>query len=230
MEIHGANGSRDERGLTSWVVPYLAKTFAEVLQVGTGSYAGLPETARTWRADQAGAYQVEVTYEGTAGDDPKKDSRNEKEETFSARASYREEPIEGHPKIEELIKKYNGVRDGQTMKVTFPATLESKSGTNALAGEAGVSKETPNPLAGVEKYMALEVVWSRQYVRKEIPSSIFANIGKIVSSPPGGPPHIPKRPYWLTMPPTVTKRGNVVEITEEYTLLPEGAARDVYRL
>lgn len=226
MEIHGANGSRDERGLISHVVPYLAATFAEVFTVGADTYGGLPETARTWRADQCGAFIVEVTYEGQDPDNtPAKQSEKE---TFEARSSYREEPIEGHPKIEELIKKFNGTRDSATQKVNFPATMQG-TGTNALGADS-TQKETPNPMAGVEKFMTLEVVWTRQYIRKTIPASIFNNIGKIITQPPGGAPKIAKRKAWLIMPPTVKKRGNVVEISEEYTLLPEGSPKELYDL
>lgn len=192
--------------------------------MGLGGYGGLPETARTWRADMAGAYLVEVTFEGSDLDD----SKLKEKETFEARSSYREEPIEGHPKIEELIKKFNGTRDAATQKVTFPATMQG-TGTNALGAESS-QKDTPNPMAGVEKFMTLEVVWIRQYIRKTIPASIFNNIGKITANPPGGAPKIKNRTAWLIMPPQVKKRGNVVEISEEYTLLPEGSPKELYNL
>ena len=224
-EIHGSSGGRDERGLVSHEVPYLAASFEEVFKVGASSYFGLPETGRTWRADQAGAYIVYVTYEGT---DSESDAKLKEKETFEAKSSYREEPIEGHPKIEQLIKKFNGTRDATTQKVTFPATL-SGTGTNALGADSN-QKELPNPMAGVEKFMTLEVVWTRQYIRKTIPPSIFLNIGKIVTQPPGNAPKIPNRKAWLVMPPQVKKRGNVVDISEEYTLLPEGTPKELYDL
>jgi hypothetical protein len=225
MEIHGANGSKDERGLVSHEVPYLATKFEQVLTVGAGSYGGLPETGRTWRMDQAGCYVVYVTYEGQ---DPNTSTTAKEAETFEAKSSYREEPIEGHPQIEELIKKFNGTRDSQTQKVTFQAMMQG-TGTNALGADSN-QKEIPNPMAGVEKFMALEVVWTRQYIKKTIPASIFARIGRITSNPPGGAPKIPGRSAWLIMPPQVKKRGNVVEISEEYTLLPENTPKELYDL
>lgn len=225
MEIHGANGSRDERGLVSHVVPYLAASFTEIFTVGEDDYFGLPETTRTWKADQAGAYVVEVTYEGSN----EKDAALKEKGTFEARSGYREEPIEGHPKIEELIKKFNGSRDAATKAVTFHETLQPTSGANGLSGDMKAA-EIKNPMAGVEKFMSLDVVWVRQYIRNTTPPAAFENIGKIISSPPGDAPKIPNRESWLVMPPQVKKRGNVVEISEEYTLLPEGAPKAIYDL
>jgi hypothetical protein len=113
--------------------------------------------------------------------------------------------------------------------VTFPATLEGSGGTSALAGELQ-TQEKPNPMAGVEKYMSLDVTWSRNYIQKSLPSDIFNQVGKVITSPPGGAPKVKGRTAWLVNPPSVTKRGKVVEIEESWTLLPEGAPADVYNL
>lgn len=227
-EVYGSGGDQDERGLVSHKVPYIARSFSEIFRVGLGGYAGLPETARTWKHDAGGVYLVEVTYEGRQTTEVAKKELY----TFSCKSSFREEAIEGHPQIEELIKKFKGSRDAQTQKVTFPASLTG-AGTNGLSGEGGVA-DKPNPMAGVEKYMALEVVWSRKYVSDTIPKAIYARIGKITTSPPGygaaQPPKIPKRQAWLIMPPQVTQRGNVFDVEEEYTLLPEGTPKEVYDL
>lgn len=224
----GLSGSKDERGLVTFSVPYLAENEDELLSIGTGGYFGLAEVGRTWREDKAGTFVVDVTYEGRP-DEPSEEQKKQ-EITYEAKSSFREEPIEAHPKIEELIKKYNGQRDRGTQKVTFPPVLDGTTGTDGLAGEAGSEKETINPMAGVEKFMLMEIVWTVSYIRKEVPDSIFLRVGKITKNPPGDPPRIPKRRGWLVMPPSARKRGNVVEITEEFLLLPESTPFELYDL
>jgi hypothetical protein len=223
-EIHGTSGSKDERGLISLVVPFLASTFEEVLAAVKAPGQGLAESARTWSHDRGGKFVVEVTFEGQAGS-----SNPEAETTYECKSSFREEPIEAHPQIAELVKKFNGQTDTSTGRVTFPATLEGSAGTSGLGGAIdGATPETKNPMAGVEKYMALEIVWSKKYISRNKPS--FARVGRVISAPPGEPPAIPKRDAWLVLPPVFVKRGSVYEITEEWQLLPEGTPKEVYNL
>jgi hypothetical protein len=224
MEILGITGARDDRGLISVTVPYLATTLEAALRVGQSPLSTLTEQSRTWRAGPSGHFEVEITYEGGDGSP---DSKKAAEAVYSAQGSFREEPIEAHPKIKDLVEKYNGQEDAATGRVTFPAMLEGTGGVSALGGE---TVEKRNPMAGVEKFMALEIVWTKSYIQKEKPTSIFNRVGKTVQSPPGGAPSLPGRNAWLTMPPKMTKRGGVWEVEEQWTLLPEGAPTDVYDL
>lgn len=225
-EILGTSGGLDERKLTEVVIPYLADTLEDCL-LPVQPPLGLRETGRTWRHEEAGLYAVDITFEGTsrAGNTS---SPSDDEITYEARSTFREEPIEAHPQIQKLLKDFNGNLDTATGKITFPATLSGTSGTNALAGENGVAEEKPNPMAGVEKYMSLDIVWSKKYVSRSKPS--FAMVGRVISRPPGGAPSIPKRDAWLVMPPNYTRRGNVYDIQEEWQLLPEGTPKEVYNL
>lgn len=228
-EIHGTTGSKDERGLISVVVPYRANNFAEIFEY-VQPPTGLKEVARTFMAGPGATFRVEVTFEGRklVNSDGSATYAKPEEITYTCSSSFREEPIEAHPKIQDLIKKFNGQTDLSTGKVTFPATLEATSGENALANEEGGSKETRNPMAGVEKYMALEIVWEKKYISTKMPS-VFG-VGRVIANPPGNPPQIPKRDAWLVMPAQFTKRGTVYEITEQWQLLPEGTPKEVYNL
>jgi len=227
-EILGTSGGRDDRGLISLTIPYFARTLEEAITVGPSVILGtLEEQSRTFRAGPSGHFDVEVTYEG---DDGNPDSQKINEAVYSAQGSFREEPIEAHPKIKELMEKYNGVEDRATGRIHFDATLAGAAGVNALAAESGINKEERNPMAGVEKFMALEIVWTRSYIQKLMPATIFAKVGRVIKSPPGNPPKISGRNSWLIMPPKVTKRGRVFEIEEQWTLLPEGSPEAVYNL
>jgi hypothetical protein len=224
IQIHGTNGGRDERGLVSVVVPHLAESFEAIFGTVPEPMAGLKEVARTWTHDGGGAFRVEITFEGSVGGGG---VSSEDATTYSCQSGFREEPIEAHPQIQKLIKDFNGTLDLQTGKVTFEPTLTG-TGTNALAGDGGQADAPKNPMAGVEKYMALEVVWEKKYISNTKPR--MASVGRVISSPPGEPPTVPNRSAWLVMPPTFTKRGNVYEVTETWQLLPEGTPKEVYNL
>jgi hypothetical protein len=223
-QIHGTTGGWDERGLATVVVPYLATTFADVF-TRVPAPLGLEETGRTFTHDAGETFRVDITFEGGGGGG----GSNAEPPTYSCTSSFREEPIEAHPKIEELKRLYNGQTDPGTGKVTFPATLEGAAGSNGLAGEEGITApETRNPMAGVEKYMALDVVWEKKYISTKRPN--FNRVGRLTGNPPGLAPNIPNRRAWLVLPPNFVKRGTVYEITEQWQLLPEGTPEEVYNL
>jgi hypothetical protein len=224
-EIHGTTGGWDERGLVTVVVPHVASKFSDVFATVPPPIAGLAETGRTWTHDAGATFRVDVTFEG--GGPGGSGSRSEGP-TYSCNSSFREEPIEAHPQIEELKRLYNGQTDVSTGKVTFPATLEGAAGENGLAGEEGIAAETRNPMAGVEKYMALDVVWEKKYVSGKRPN--FKRVGRLTTNPPGSAPSIAGRSAWLILPPNFVKRGNVYEVTEQWQLLPEGTPVEVYNL
>jgi hypothetical protein len=221
-EIIGTNGGRDERGLVSIVVPFVARSLTEVFQDVPAPEPGLRETGRTFTHAPGGVFEVDVTFEGHGGKEPSDAP------TYSCKASFQEEALESHPQIEYLIKKFNGRMNPETMVVTFPATLKGSAGENALAGQDGIPGETKNPMAGVKGYMVPSIVWEKKYVSKNMPS--FAMVGRVISKPPGGAPSVPNRSVWLVMPPDFTRRGTVYEITEAWQLLPEGTPPEVYNL
>ena len=68
---------------------------------------------------------------------------------------------------------------------------------------------------------------------KTIPSGLLKGIGTIVAKPPGIDqfkiPSAAKKRNWLKLAPKIKRRGNAVEITEEYMLSgPNGWISDVY--
>ena len=228
FELLGASGGRDENGICSVSVPYYAETFADVFSVGAASYGGLPQVSRTFQANPDGTFTVHVTYSGT--NDPASLPGRDKP-TYSLQSTFEEEAIEAHPRINEIVATYGGTwSDG---KVTFPSKMpldtsaKDSRGFSRKPDTAETAKA--NPMSGVEKYKKLSVQWSVQYAAEEIPSSVLATVGKCVSSPPGNPPKIEGRTKWLIMPVTANKKGNVAEITENYFLLDEDIAPELYK-
>ena len=84
-------------------------------------------------------------------------------------------------------------------------------------------------MCGVEKYKKLSVQWEVAYAAEVIPADVIARVGTVISAPPGSPPKVDGRTKWLVMPPTATKKGNVVDVKETYFLLDQDIAPELYK-
>ena len=86
---------------------------------------------------------------------------------------------------------------------------------------------------GVDNWLVVGAVFRKTYAARHIPSGILRGIGTVVDKPPGIErfkiPGTAKKRNWLKMAPKLKRKGNAVEITEEYMLSgPNGWLRDVY--
>jgi len=223
-EIHGIEGGTDELDITSITVPYMARSLEEARTVALGRIvSGLPEKNRTFTAGAGGLYIVHVLYEGQPpifGDQPTKF-------VIGLKTAYTEEPIEAHPKINEIVEKYNGQWD-ENGNVHFPPTYTPKTSARGAAKTA--TKEKKNPYCGVQKRKKLEISYTRTYASGRLPASLILNIGHVISTPPGFPSDVtlPSKSKWLIMPLEAPQRGNVFEITEEYQFLDEDTPEEEY--
>ena len=235
----GLTGSREEKGIVSVTIPYFTSSRDAVLTVGATTAFGLPEVGRNWTANEDGTFTVTVNYDGKpnegGGDE---DASGRADPVYQLQSSFEEEAIEAHPRINELIETYGGWWEGG--RAVWPAKMPDKKGkgtglgggsSGSGASGSGASGETPqkeNPMCGVEKYKKLSVQWQVSYAAKEIPGDVLANVGRIVGSPPGNPPSVDGRGKWLCMPPTAQKRGNVADVTENYFLMDNDVAPELY--
>lgn len=228
-EIKGIVGGTDEIGVTSYQVPFYARSIEECTTVGRGyKVNGLPEKSRTWAPGEGAVFVVTVLFQGQS--DPS-DSPKPGEVQIGVRPSYHEEPLELHPDIIEICEKYAGKPDPATGRVIFPMFyIPGKDGSRGLPGSQYVSTTSKrNPFYGVEKFMKLDVTVTRTYAAKALPGDLLSRIGKVVSAPPGAPAGYANRKKWLVMPPTANTRGNVAEITEEYLLLDDDTPPEMYK-
>jgi hypothetical protein len=213
FQMLGLSASRDERGLVSISVPWNCKSLAQTMSVGGGSPFGLPETGRQVSQLEDASYQVTITYEGTE-DEPGE------EQSYEFDSSFREEPIESHPKINQIRKRFGGVI-GDDGRITFPEKLPSATGEGTgLSGAESTSAEK-NPMFGQATYLVLNAVFRRTYLERRVPKDLLDGVGTTRERLPGGLP-TPKGRNWLVMPPKVARRGNVFEITEEWMLSKPG--------
>jgi hypothetical protein len=213
FQMLGLSASRDERKLVSLSVPWNCKTLAETMTVGGGAPFGLTETGRQVSQLEDASFQVTISYEGTEEEPGEEDS-------YEFDSSFREEPIESHPKIARIRKRFGGVL-GDDGRITFPERMPGGAGETAGLGGGETSKAEKNPLFGQTTYLVLNAVFRRTYLKRRVPSDLLDEVGTTRARLPGGLP-TPKGRNWLVMPPKVARRGNVFEITEEWMLSKPG--------
>jgi hypothetical protein len=106
-------------------------------------------------------------------------------------------------------------------RILFPEKLtSSKSSGSGLSGSKSTSGDK-NPLFGMTTYLVLNAVFRHTYLRRTIPGDLLDRVGTTVDRLPESFP-TPAGRNWLVMPPRAGKRGNVFEISEEWTLSKPG--------
>ncbi len=220
----GVTGGISETGLASLDVPLFVDTLAEALTVLPNLGIGLPYRSRSFTQEDDGGYKVTLHYEGVTNEF----NEDENQITFELDTSMAEDAIQTHPFFDTLKTRYAW----DAAKEQFGETLPEQSGQQTALSGSG-KKVKKNPLFGLDSWLVVGAVFRRTYVARNIPSGILRGIGTIVDKPPGIEqfklPGAAKKRNWLKLAPKIKRRGNAVEITEEYMLSgPNGWLRDVY--
>jgi hypothetical protein len=228
FQMAGSNGSRDEKGVVSHVVPYFCPKGTDPTSDDIGhsppqniaTEAAMKEQSRSWKDNGDGSYTVYVTFEGgveggiNAGTQGAWFSGDEA--TYEVSASLKDIPIENHPGIAGLMQTYHGTRTGN-------GVVEFAIGT----------PDQPNPMYGVKTFKCVSATLRRTKIVSSVASDIFEGTGSVttkVGSFPtmnymepdgkGGVKSIARE--WLKLAPTIAKRGSKFTVTEEYMLSPKG--------
>lgn len=212
-ERHFKVGSVNQRIDPSWLIPANAPA----------CFGSLPCVS----ADAAvadGICTVGYFYQGQ----PAEFTATDDNTTFELDTSMAEERIETHPKFDELKKKYGWDVDTRAFSENLPNTKDTSS---ALSGQKKTTKK--NPLFGTDSWLVVGVIFRKTYTRASIPSTLLKGIGSIVKKPSGiGQFNLPdsaKKRNWLKLSPKIVKKGNSVEITEEWMLSgPNGWQEAIY--
>ena len=219
----GITGGISETGIATIEVPIFVDTLAEALTVRPDLGILLPYRSRNFSQEDDGSYKVVLHFEGIAGQGP-----DDNQVTFELDTSMAEDPIQTHPYFETLKTKYAW----DAVKEQF-AELIPDTGGQQTALSGGSQKTKKNPLFGVENWLSVGATFRKTYSALTIPSAILRGIGTIVDQPPGiaqfNIPSAAKSRNWLKVAPKIKRKGNAVEITEEYMLSgPNGWSTDVY--
>ena len=221
----GINGGISETGVATLDVPIFVDTLAEALTALPNLGIGLPYRSRSIAQEDDGGFKVTLHYEGVT---PEFTFDNPEQVTFELDTSMAEDPIQTHPFFETLKTRYAW----DAAKEQFAETLPETSGEQtALSGSGKKAKK--NPMFGVDNWLVVGAVFRKTYAARTIPSGILRGIGTVVDKPPGIEqfkiPGAAKKRNWLKLAPKLKRKGNAVEITEEYMLSgPNGWLRDVY--
>jgi hypothetical protein len=216
----GTTGSKSKEGVIQWVVPYYVPNKELIQQVGKADHEGCKEVSRTWSCNNDGAepsYIVTVTYEGGAAES----SNSEVDSAvWSLDFEQAEVPIESHWNFDKIKEEYGWeVIDGVG---GFPEKLPAGSG-----GSSGLSSNksgggAKNPMYGTKTFIEMNCIASVSYTKRTLPGSVIGNIGNSSNTIPGAPAEFngldKGERNWIKMPPQISKRGNVWQISESWKL------------
>jgi hypothetical protein len=224
----GATGSKSKEGVIQWVVPYYVTNIAQVHTVGKEDYEECQEVSRTWACNNDGAdpsYIVTVTYEGGSAESNNATYGDEESTVWSLDFEMAEEPIEAHWNFEAIKKKYGGKWGDPENEEDWVFPKELPAGTSSgsgLGGKSKVGQGNKNPMKGVKTYIVMNCIASVSYTKKTLPKTVIDNIGKLYRSLPDAPPQFNSldtgNRNWMKMPPQISKRGNVWQISESWKL------------
>lgn len=193
---------------------------------------GLPCVGAQATIGENGLVEINFNFEGFANQNNYGFAEREETIQFEMDASFADEPIETHPAFQWLKKMYGPWKKDSR---SWPEYLTDAAGgtENAYTEGSDAENQKENPLFGVSSYLAVGAVFRKSYSSSKIPAGLFSRLGTIVQSPPGvGQFRIPaqgKRHNWLKMPPKVVRRGNCVQITEEWMMSgPKGWITPIY--
>ncbi len=219
----GISGGVSETGVVTVEVPIFVATLTEAVTALPNLGVDLPYRSRTFSQEDDGTFKAVLHFEGITP------TYNENDNvTFELDGSMNEDPIQTHPYFDTLKTRYHW----DVVKEQFSETLPAAGGQQtALSG--GSQKIKKNPLFGVENWLVVGAVFRKTYAAKTIPSTLLRGIGTIIEKPPGIEqfkiPSAAKKRNWLKLAPKIKRKGNAVEITEEYMLSgPNGWITDVY--
>jgi len=218
----GITGGISETGIATIEVPVFVNSLADALTVLPDLGILLPYRSRNFTQEDDGTFKVVLHFEGITG------SPNDNQVTFELDTSMAEDPIQTHPYFDILKTKYGW----DAVKEQFAELLPDTGGQQtALSGTSTKTKR--NPLFGVENWLVVGATFRKTYSALAIPGGLLLGIGTIVQSPPGiaqfNIPSASKKRNWLKLAPKIKRKGNAVEITEEYMLSgPNGWIADVY--
>lgn len=149
---------------------------------------------------------------------------------------FSEEPLEAHPNIKIIAKKYGGVPQGDGT-YNFPSTKpESVSGSGLGANSAfgGAGKDV-NPLSGMKTYPALQARYNKTFGAVTGFTKYVSNIGKISKTIPNATldstiGNSKNGRDWLQLPPKLQKEGKFYRVSVEYLLSAPGKTwpKDVF--
>ena len=244
LEMLQSGGQVDNSGKYTVTRKYYVTEESDLLSAPSSYGVGgvqMKATALSWQKISGGIWEKTVQFSAAVGSSntgvvSKLSDQGKDEGRVVLETTIQQLPIEQHPEIDDLKKKYNGTE--QNGKVIFPASY-SEQGTGTSGGT-----EKPNPMFGVRYFSAPAATLRHTYTATAIPGNLFDRVFGLVETNklPGRFPDllaysnkagVNLNYYWQFQVPQVSISGDLIEITDTYTLtkpMTKQAAMDLNKL
>ena len=228
VEMIGGGGTADNRGKTTVYKKYFLTDAASLYSAPKVS--GYRATNISFVRINNSAFEQNVTYESQdeeSGDGSVFTDGGSKG-TFEMFCSFETKPIAVHPRIDALLKQYQGYPEGVT--ILFPYYY-----IDTTASGLSDKKPAKNPMYGVTHYKEPSMILRHTYFLKAINGTIWNVTGKVTNTLPSILPipkgdidenkkEIPRQ--WMMQAPSVTRQGEAWQIIQEYVLLDATGVAD----
>lgn len=223
IQLPKLSGGKDEvTGVVDATVHYWVSTLAEVWTSGAATFFGAPLVRRDFASWSDGGdstgYQVDCKYEGLAEDE------QEGAERWRFDNAIKEVPIEEHPYLGALMKKYGGrIIDG---KVVWPHYVDGAGDLQLGLSRSGETQEY-HPLMGKKAILVWHSVAYREYWSSSL-DAVYSNVGEVFDQLPGEGPRISfdHGQNWIKRSPQPEGSGDGWMVREEYWLSMPGGWKE----
>jgi len=226
FEMEGASGSKSREGVVQWVVPYYIATLNRLGSI-PASYQGCDKVSQTWICNNDGpspSYIATITYEGPDDTSMGTGDNEYDKPVWSIDFDLQEMPIESHWNFEVIKQTYGGNPDPNDPQAwIFPDNMPSakSGGGTGLSKDANKGESKANPMKGVRTYIVMLTRVTKSYTKKSAPS-VVEKIGTQSAAIPGAPASFNALGWgkrtWMQLPPQISKRGSVWQVTESWRL------------
>jgi hypothetical protein len=137
-----------------------------------------------------------------------------------------------HPDLKKYLSQY-GMTVSKGGEIDFAQVIPAAQ-VAGLGGVQAIGSQI-NPMYGRKTFLSFQGgTWTYSYAVKKLPANLYANVGKVIKTPPVIKEKFADRD-WLTAPPAFNLRGtgeagDIYQIDEHYLLSEEGGwPREVYK-
>ena len=211
LQLNGITAEITKEGIVTVSVPVEVETLADAVNFDISTLnldISLPYKGTTIRQLENGSFQLTYQMEGVVNNFT---FNADTGQSFELEFAGAQEPIQTNPNFDTKLR------------VPFKAVFEKNTdGTDGdfLGFSRTLDDGSANPLYGVDSYLTTGCVWRRTYASYDFPEAAVAALGKI-DVPVDGIAKLPPTPSprnWLKTSCRASWRGNIWQITEEWTL------------
>ena len=232
IEMRGQQGNLDQRGTATIVKKYLVDDESKLGEAPM--LAGYRPISISYTKVFDNFYEQSVTYQtgaaaiitGASGGLLR--GNLDEDGFFEIFCSFEVKRIELHPRINDLVSRYNATV-AENGDVLFPPYI-----SDAAVGALSAGRNVVNPMFGVKFYKEPTMTLRHTFNVPVINPAFFSRTGRKTSVLPGNLNFLPpaqngRTREWLIQAPSASMTGNTWRIQQEYVLLDaRGVADEIF--